>query len=274
MLGTSAKTGDRTQSRPSMASMTHAAAPQVGSNLTQGANRTQHVDRNAERLEFAGRFGFLNSTGRSRLGTFGEAATSGVTPPERIVKQGTPALQTERNPVADKAATSATPAPPAWGQYLTQLTAADSGARTVNSTDIAGRIRAEVVKEARYLQGNGTSRVEVQLEPPELGRIRLQVTSKEGKLEVRVEVENPDVRQALQNDVRDVQGSLRDAQLNITRFDISDYQSGAGFGRQESADTNRAMAAQSADDAEEEAREKALQTWVVITTAGKVDCLV
>ncbi|GAG14918.1 unnamed protein product, partial [marine sediment metagenome] len=75
-----------------------------------------------------------------------------------------------------------------WKQYVTQ--SPDTVAPHVRraARQAVARLRAEVVRDAQFIQRNGTCEIRVQLHPPELGRIRVTIQARHGKLEVKMKV--------------------------------------------------------------------------------------
>ena len=212
-----------------------------------------------------------------------EAATSSAAP-AAATKQ--PSLSTA--PVSPPQATatdvrgSATPASASGldalqgsGEYAphTTGTRVDDTRNAVRQA--ASRARSEVVRHAQYTQQNGRSEVKIQLDPPELGRMRLEIAVEDGKLDVRIRVENPVLREGLRSELQHLDRTLKDAQVDVSRLDVSDYQSepqderrGApgGWGGPIPAELSPEESAQLHDEETE--------TWTLITEAGRVDCKV
>ena len=134
---------------------------------------------------------------------------------------------------------------------------------------------SHVVRNARFIQSGGRSEVRLELDPPELGRMKLEVELRNGGIEVRLRVENPDVREAIRGQLQSLDRSLRDAHVEVNRFDVSDYSAGqrggsASGGRQEGP-------AQGSDLQGLESVEIPPSDdggWVRISETGVMDCLV
>ncbi|KPK64317.1 MAG: hypothetical protein AMK73_04695 [Planctomycetes bacterium SM23_32] len=134
-------------------------------------------------------------------------------------------------------------------------------------------MRAQVVQEARYLHRNGRSEMTVRLHPPELGRMKVDVQMRDGRLEVRIRVENAEVRETLRSELTGLDRSLRDAQLDLARLEVSDYQAGSqerrdGLLNEWEAPGRGMQPSQSGADAAGPAG------WAVFSESGGVDCLV
>lgn len=134
---------------------------------------------------------------------------------------------------------------------------------------------SHVVRNARFIQSGGRSKVRLELDPPELGRMKLEVELRNGGIEVRLRVENPDVREAIRGQLQSLDRSLRDGHVEVNRFDVSDYNAGqrggsASGGWQEGP-------AQGSDHLgleRVEIRPSDDDGWVRISGTGVMDCLV
>ncbi|MCK4282847.1 MAG: flagellar hook-length control protein FliK [Candidatus Brocadiae bacterium] len=135
--------------------------------------------------------------------------------------------------------------------------------------------RQEVVRAARYVRSGSRSELRVQLHPPELGRMKLEIEMRDGVLEVRIRVENPDVRAAIQNELSDLDRALKEAHVDVSRFEVGDYHPGQDEERRETADGNGPVDAShlGADDLDEPLGERSVG-WVRISESGRMDCLV
>jgi flagellar hook-length control protein FliK len=159
-----------------------------------------------------------------------------------------------------------------WRQYLARVA---SGQATVRNAvhQATARVRAELVQEARYAQRNGSSEMTVRLHPPELGRMKVELEMSDGKLDVRIRVENAEVRDAMRSELDGLGKTLRDAQMDVGRLEVGDYQGGWRDGRgapldQEGRSWTGPGGAEAAPDALGPAG------WTVFTESGGVDCLV
>jgi len=162
----------------------------------------------------------------------------------------------------------------AWRRYDAQ---AGDGYRQQVQT-LAGRatgqVSVEIVRQAQMLRQNGSTTIRIQLNPPEMGRIRLEVRMRSEHLEVRMQVENPDVRQAMTRELAGLDRTLRDAQVDVQRFEVTDYQSGRqGTGRDGYQDGAPSGGGSPQLPAAGEQDNPALG-WARISTSGAVDCLI
>lgn len=133
---------------------------------------------------------------------------------------------------------------------------------------------SEVIRAARYIQTRTRSEVHVQLHPPELGRMKVSVEMREGQVEVRIQVENPEVRDAIRNELANLDRALREAQVDVSRFEVGDYYQGPGGDRQEAALPDPYGARREGGAHLRQPAAAAEVGWVHISDSGRMDCLV
>ena len=162
-----------------------------------------------------------------------------------------------------------------WRQYVSQSGGPGGSTAAGAARQVFRHAQQEVVRQARLTGGNGRSTVTVQLHPPELGRMRLEVEMLFGKLEVRIRVENAEVREALRAEVQNLDRNLRGMQLEPARLEIGDYpagrQGGSGQAARQGAGQHAPAGAFGAGGPEA-AIEPA--EWALFAETGAVDCLV
>jgi len=140
---------------------------------------------------------------------------------------------------------------------------------------VVARTQTEVVEQARYLQQGGKSQLTINLDPPELGRIRLEIELQEGQLKVKMGVENPKLREALREDMQSLERALKGGQVDVGTLDVSDYQSGRQDAGRGGLDETGWPDSQEYDNSEQtQPTADAPRTWTLITDSGRVDCLV
>jgi flagellar hook-length control protein FliK len=135
--------------------------------------------------------------------------------------------------------------------------------------------RSRIVQATQYLQGNGRTELRLQLNPPELGRLRLEVEMREGTLEVRIRVEDAQVREVIRSEMQSLDRALKDMDVDVSRFDVSDYRQGSdrgGWGSREGLPGGSGFGGEGLELGELEEIEEA--GWVRITESGGMDCLV
>jgi flagellar hook-length control protein FliK len=134
---------------------------------------------------------------------------------------------------------------------------------------------SEVVRSARMIRTNTRSELRVQLDPPELGRMKVEVEMRDGNLEVRIRVENPEVRTAIRNELADLERGLKSAQVDVSRFEVGDYQSDAGGERYQTAPRQRPYGSAAGSAADHAPYHSGTEDgWVRISATGRMDCLV
>lgn len=163
----------------------------------------------------------------------------------------------------------------AWRSYAAepgQATTATAKGAVQQAFHTAQR---EVVQQARLVGRNGRSEVTVRLHPPELGRMKVQILMQAGKLDVKIGVEDPQVREAMKEELQNLDRALRTVELEPTRLEVSDYQTGrqGGWegpaqGRTDGAASGGAVGVPEAEDHVRPAE------WSVFSEAGGIDCLV
>jgi hypothetical protein len=162
-----------------------------------------------------------------------------------------------------------------WRQYLAQADGASPGLVQSAARQAAGAVQAQIVQQAQYVRRNGQSEVTVQLHPPEMGRMKVAVELREGKLEVTIKVENPHVRQAMQAELESLGKVLREGQLDLVRLEVADYEAGPRDGGQEPlAEDGQRPAGQGQAVGSRLNGGGPGGSWARFTESGGVDCLV
>jgi flagellar hook-length control protein FliK len=69
------------------------------------------------------------------------------------------------------------------------------------------------------LKGGGEMRLVIN--PPELGEIKLQIGTKNGKVDVQVTAQNESVASVIRSGSKELERSLRDESLSLTKFDVT-----------------------------------------------------
>ncbi len=99
------------------------------------------------------------------------------------------------------------------------------------------QLTEQVVRSARLNLERGTSRFEMRLDPPSLGRLKVTMDLKDGSLNISFRAENHAVRDALQNSLPQLREALAGQGLSLDGFDVQSSGQGAhgqGEARQES----------------------------------------
>jgi|GEM_PF-2180227 len=98
------------------------------------------------------------------------------------------------------------------------------GARAQAPVSLPGSTQEGILEQladhARLLLRVGRNKAEIQLEPPELGKLRLHLTVSDSVVRGLVEVENPAVRAVIQSDLSRLAAALAEKGLNLGQFDV------------------------------------------------------
>jgi len=105
---------------------------------------------------------------------------------------------------------------------LTSCSAASSG--TVSSEKIntvsPDKIISQVTSEIKEAAANDGGRIKITLNPPSLGKLDMDVSVRNGKVEVVLIAENKDVQQTLNTHIDKLKGGLQNQGLTIERCDV------------------------------------------------------
>ena len=97
-------------------------------------------------------------------------------------------------------------------------------AETVQTVDIpeeyGDSIIGTVVTQAELMLENGTSSAVITLEPPSLGRIKLEIVTERSKVTGKITVDNQDVKQIVENRISELKNSLSQNGLKVESFDV------------------------------------------------------
>jgi flagellar hook-length control protein FliK len=183
------------------------------------------------------------------------------------------ATRTRTTPAAQDAPPQAAIA--AWRQYVEQP-AETTAATAKGAVQQAFRTaQQEVVQQARLLGDGERSEVTVRMHPPELGRMKVEIEMQSGKVDVKIRVEDSDVREAMRAELQNLDRTLRAMEVEPSRIEVSDYTTGrqgahdgATGGQPDDAPSG---AAYGVADPEELQRTAG---WTVFSESGGIDCLV
>jgi len=96
------------------------------------------------------------------------------------------------------------------------------------------RVDATLKEVARSRDGKS---ITLKLDPVDLGKVRIDVTLRDGKLHAKITPDNQDVMQSLRENAHDLQGSLRKLGLQVDSVSVS-----VGFERFEEGETTQQFA--------------------------------
>jgi flagellar hook-length control protein FliK len=84
----------------------------------------------------------------------------------------------------------------------------------------AGTVAETIVRSARIMVQNGESSARIQLEPPSLGKLQLDIVTVNSKVTGRIIVENAEVRDIVQNNLSTLRDNLAQSGLKVESFDV------------------------------------------------------
>jgi flagellar hook-length control protein FliK len=113
---------------------------------------------------------------------------------------------------------------------------------------IAAEAVPQVVMRAAQAQQDGVARISVDLRPPELGRVELQLTFRDGTVQVVMRAEQPDTFEALRQDRHHLEQQMAEAGLQLAAGGL-DLQQGR-LPRPEPEPVPRSPSAQAASDSD------------------------
>ena len=163
----------------------------------------------------------------------------------------------------------------AWRRYDVEAGTAYRDQVSTLAGRTAGEMSAEIIRQSQFIRQNGNTTIQLQLNPPEMGRIKLEVVqTRSGELEVHLRVENPDVREAMTRELAGLDRTLRDAQVDVQHFEVTDYQTGRQAGGRDAA-ADGGPSGQGGEAVRTPGDDDSGQAgWARISESGSVDCLV
>jgi flagellar hook-length control protein FliK len=162
----------------------------------------------------------------------------------------------------------------AWRQYAAGEARVQGQQVRQAAGELARHFQEELVEHAHLARGRGRSQLTVQLDPPQLGRVRLEIVSEDGSLDVSIAVENAGLREALRGELHQLDRGLRQMHPDGGRTDVSDFGSSAGGGQRRGADEPgpalMALPLLGASTTEQDAP----RTWTLLGAQRELDCFV
>jgi|GEM_PF-4305377 len=86
--------------------------------------------------------------------------------------------------------------------------------------DVTEQVVAGALERARVVRQEGQSRMELQLTPPELGRIRIEISRTERGLKMRVAAESPATATILKSNLGEIQSHFEAAEMPVDSVDV------------------------------------------------------
>ena len=93
---------------------------------------------------------------------------------------------------------------------------ADTGIADTTKNEVLNSI----VKNARFLLNNGQSSAEISLEPPSLGKLKLEIVTENSKITGKITVESVETKEIVQNNIAELKEQLTQNGLKVESFDV------------------------------------------------------
>lgn len=106
----------------------------------------------------------------------------------------------------------------------TQPAAQSSG----NYDDISNRTVDTIVRNAVLMSKNGQSSAVIRLEPPSLGKVKLEIVTERSKVTGKITVETQEAKQIIENRMSELRQNLSQNGLTVESFDVQVGHNGSG----------------------------------------------
>lgn len=95
-----------------------------------------------------------------------------------------------------------------------------TGSERVPFTSLVDEAAQQVMSRARTLQSDGSAEVEIEIDPPELGRLNIRLVRRDGEVSARIAATEPATLELLQNELQDLRDTLAQSGVTVTRVDV------------------------------------------------------
>lgn len=86
--------------------------------------------------------------------------------------------------------------------------------------DYDEKILNSIVRQAALMQKNGQSSAVIRLEPPNLGKLKLEIVTEQSKVTGRITVESNEIKQIVENRIAELRHNLNQNGLKVESFDV------------------------------------------------------
>lgn len=93
--------------------------------------------------------------------------------------------------------------------------------QTVDPQQIRSALLTEVDQNIQFQALKGGGEMKIVIHPEELGEVKLQVASKNGQIEVKIQAENEAVASIIRSGSKDLEGALKDRDLILTKMEVT-----------------------------------------------------
>lgn len=95
-----------------------------------------------------------------------------------------------------------------------------AGEQARGSAETGENVLNTIVRQARVLLGSGQSSATVVLDPPSLGRLRLEIVTEGSKVSGKIVVESKEVQDIVRNNITELRQNLSQNGLQVESFDV------------------------------------------------------
>ncbi|MCE5249603.1 flagellar hook-length control protein FliK [bacterium] len=88
------------------------------------------------------------------------------------------------------------------------------------SPETESKIMNTVIQNARFMIANGHSSAEIRLEPPNLGKMKLDIVTENSKVTGKITVESHEIKEIIQNNLSGLKDQLAQSGLKVESFDV------------------------------------------------------
>ncbi|MFC1490700.1 flagellar hook-length control protein FliK, partial [Candidatus Latescibacterota bacterium] len=78
-----------------------------------------------------------------------------------------------------------------------------------------------IVRQARFMNQEQLSRADIKLDPPNLGKLRIELVTENSKITGRITVDSPEVKEIILNSISELRENLAQSGLKVDSFDVN-----------------------------------------------------
>ena len=90
----------------------------------------------------------------------------------------------------------------------------------MTSRETENRLMNTIVRNARFMITGGQSSAEIKLEPPNLGKLKIEIVTENSKITGKITVESHEVKEMIQNSISSLKERLSESGLKVESFDV------------------------------------------------------
>ncbi len=115
-----------------------------------------------------------------------------------------------------------------FSSFQTQLTESSRNLRVSRKVEVTptqlAQMPSEIVARARTLADNETAELEIQLDPPELGQLKIQLRRLDGEIAARITVTDPAAFELLQHELQELRQNLEQSDIAFSSVELEQEQ--------------------------------------------------